>query len=441
MSERDSIGKIEEQIDSLLKANEDVEKSNETVENGDTKRVETFEDIKEESEGDTKKIDSIKDLPEEKEEEAEPEDNSKDNEEVVEEDILEKENENDKKKKKKIIFIISGIVIFLVILLLGILFLLGNHSKEVDIEKDEVLSNSEKREIIAEYGDALKGIISVYYNKDKVLLEYEDASKLIDFDYKVKCSEHEIYEDGTLYLNKCSIDGEKVKYSYGKKQEKKEEAKISDDAIKVYVSKSNKKTTLTEPKNIDDYDVYAFEIDGAYSDLNLLSEIDGEYVFYADNDYHVHMINFKTGNKVLDMLNYTSILPIKNGEEYDSNYVAVEINQKWGIYRLSTNERVVSHKYNSVTPTLYMGVSGPSLYVNSLEDGIIAVHNYNSDYTSSEYGLIDIVMVLKLFQSLILLCLKVVIIYLLVMLMEMDIYLIIMVKNILLMNMILFIGW
>ena len=60
MSEKDSIDKIEEQIDSLLHANEDVEKSNETVENGDTKRVETFEDIKEEPEGDTKKIDSIK---------------------------------------------------------------------------------------------------------------------------------------------------------------------------------------------------------------------------------------------------------------------------------------------------------------------------------------------------------------------------------------------
>lgn len=388
MNERDSIDKIEEQIDSLLHANEDVEKSNETLENGDTKQVETFEDIKEEPEGDTKKIDSIKDLPKEKQEEVEPEYDSKDNKEVVEEDISEKENENDKKKKKKkIIFIISGIVILLVILLIVVLFLLGNHSKEVDIEKDEVLSSKEQKSIINKHGAALKIVIDTFYEEHKVLPEYKQALGLLDLDDDVYCSEHEIYSDGSLYLNKCSIDGVKTKYSYGKKQEKEKNVEISDDAIKVYVSKANKETTLTEPKNIDDYDVYSFKINGAYNNLELLSKVDGSYVVYADSQYKIYVINFRTGKKALDMLDYTSILPIKNGEVFDPNYVAVEMNQKWGVYKLATNERVIPHQYDSVTPSLRIGAVGPAFYVDSLADGIIAVENHNGN--SYAHGLID----------------------------------------------------
>ena len=44
-----------------------------------------------------------------------------------------------------------------------------------------------------------------------IVYDYNDAIKLVNYDYKVICSEHEIYEDGLVYLNKCSINGIKNK--------------------------------------------------------------------------------------------------------------------------------------------------------------------------------------------------------------------------------------
>ena len=98
------------------------------------------------------------------------------------------------------------------------------------------------------------------------------------------------------------------------------------------------------------------------------------------------MINFKTGKKVMDNLTYQSMLPIKIGDIYDTKYIAIKISDKWGIYNITNNERVVSHKYDSVTPSLNMGTSGPALAVNTLDDGIIAVVNYGSP---SSYGVIN----------------------------------------------------
>ncbi len=389
MSEKDNIEKIDEQIDALLHSNDDDDKTTNVEEEiGDTKKIDSVKDIEEIEQ--TDQDDDTKQLPEVEEKEGvtseELQDDEKKEENQDNQNDLEEKKKKKSKKKMIIIVLIISIVLLLIILLL---LLLKRDDKVVEVEKDDVLSKSEQKEILTEYGDALKGVISVYYDKQKVLLEYDDAIKLVHSDNKVKCSEHDIYEDGMIYLNQCSIDGVKTKYSYGEKQEKKEEVKISEDAIKVYVSKSNQKATLKVPKNVDDYDVYAFEIDGAYSDLTLLNENSSPYVFYADNDYYFHMINYKTGRKVLDMLNYHSILPIQFGEEYDSNYIAVEMNNKWGIYNLNNNERVVPHQYDSMGPGLFMGISGPPSSVRCLEDGIIAVENHTGDYSSATYGVID----------------------------------------------------
>lgn len=392
--EKDSIDKINEQIDSLLNegkhtSKEDnsheviIDKKYEYDDIESTKKIDSIEELDVEVEdGDTKKIDTVDDIEEIEEEKEE---------EKVSEEKTPEENNNDNKKKdkKQMIIMISIISFFAVLCIIFILIFAlpsGNKTKSTKVTKKDTLTKHEEKKIIEGYGDALKGIIGVTYEKDKKVLEYDEAVKLVKYDYKVVCDEHEIYEDGLVYLNKCSIDGKKTKYSYGEKQEKKEEPKISEDAIKVYVSKKGDKATLNKPKNEDDYDVYYFEIDGKYSGLELLDS-SSDYVFYMDEEYNTHMINFKTGNKIFESLNYSSVLPIKLDEVYDTNYVAVCVNNKWGIYKISTNERVVYHKYDTVTPMLYMGTSGPTSCVTTLEEGIVAVANYG--YSSSEYGIVD----------------------------------------------------
>ena len=215
-------------------------------------------------------------------------------------------------------------------------------------------------------------MIAVYYDKQKVLLEYKDVVKLVDFDYDVVCSEHEIYDDGSVYLNKCEIDKIATKYSYGEKKEVKEEV-LKDGDVVVYVGVESNRNTFKEPS--DKYNKYTFHIDGKYSDLTLLSEYGSEYVFYMDEKSIVHMINFKTGKKVLDPLTYDSVLPISVNGHYDTSYVAVSINEKWGIYNITTRERVVPHKYQMIAPLLSMGISGPQLYVETLENENIAVYD------------------------------------------------------------------
>ena len=375
----DNIKKIDEQIENLK--NSSKKKDNKKKENivdekneiddigaGDTKKLDTVSDIKEEVVEETKKIEVVSE---------------------IEEEVEEKPIEEAPKKKNKLvpILIISGVL--LIILIIVLVIALTPKTKSSSTDKNKTLSKAEEKEVINGYGDALKGVIAVYYEKQNVLLEYDDAIKLINYKYDVSCKTHEIYEDGSIYLNKCTIDNKATSYSYGKKEEKKEEPKISEDAIKVYVSKKNGKATFTEPKDIDNYDLYAFEIDGAYSDLKLLAE-SSEYVLYTDDDYNVHMISYKTGNRVMDNLSYQAVLPIKTGELYDTKYIAIKINNKWGIYNITNNERVVSHKYDSVSPLLYMGVGGPSVEVNTLDDGIIAVVNYNDgENATSEYGVIN----------------------------------------------------
>ncbi len=371
---KDDIEKIDEQIQSIKDTEKRIknkkEKNEEIIEDvisTDTKKVDTIDEIKIDDEEKTKELNTIENIEE-------PVDKK--------EEVL--ENKENKKISRPILFSIIGVVLVFIIIAIFLLIPSGNNKKSVKTNKNKVLSKGEQKQAIKGYGDALKGIIAVYYENQNVLLKYDDATKLVNYKYKVECRVHEVYEDGKLYLNKCSINGKKTSFSYGKKQEK-EEAKISEDAIKVYVSKKTKKAVLKEPNNVDDYDIYYFEIDGKYTDLTLLSDT-SNYIFYTDEDYNVHMLNYKTGKKVLDSISYESVLPIKVGDLYDTNYVAIKYNNKWGIYNISNNERVIAHKYDSVTPTLSMGVSGPASFVNTLDDGVIAVANYGD---VSEFGVIN----------------------------------------------------
>ena len=388
---KNDIDKINEQIDSLLNEGKEEESDHEVIvdrkyaydDEEETKKLDSIDDIKADEEIEkTKTLEKVEEV--EKEEDKDKEESKEEKSEDEEDASNDKKSDNGKKKKIIIASLIGGIVIILIILL--VILLTPPKKKTAKVDDDKGLTKNEQKKVIDGYGDALKGIIGVYYTNQKVLLNYDDAVKLIKYDYEVKCSDHEIYEDGNIYLDKCTINGDKTSYSYGKKQEKKEEPKISEDAIKVYVSKKGSKATLDKPKNEEDYDIYYFEINGKYSDLELLSST-GDYVLYFDEDYNVHMINFKTGKKIFDNINYSSVLPIKYNEVYDTDYVALSINNKWGIYKISTSERVVAHKYDHVTPLLYMGTSGPSICINALDDGVIAVVNYGAN--NSEFGVIN----------------------------------------------------
>jgi uncharacterized protein YdhG (YjbR/CyaY superfamily) len=373
-----NIEKIDEQIESLMNAEKQL-----FDDNNENKIVQTEEYV----ESDTKVIDNIENLNNEEVKDVEttskftaiPDnqptenvlDDKKDEVEVLTE--VPAEEDKTKKKKKKIILVIIMFVILLVIILLSIIL----HKESVTEEPVKTYTNRELKEIMIEYGDSLKGAISMYLEKDKVLLEYDDAVKLIHNEYNVECDEHEIYEDGLIYLNQCFVDGYEIPYSYGEKQEKKEEVVVEGNSVTVYVSNIDQSASLTEPTSLDDYTQYDVLIDGDFSNLELLGEKES-YLIYKDNKYHVQMVNFVTGRKVLDALNYTAILPICIGEDYDTHYIAVLVDKKWGIYEFTRNERVVPHLYDTID--LYVGVtSSHKNCITAITDGVIAVSDSNME--------------------------------------------------------------
>ena len=373
---KDDISKIEEQVKELEGENQEEEVIEETKK---VDNIQELEDVEEEHDENSSEI-----IPEEEDIEEKQDIDSEEEKKEELEDVPIKEDKKDKKKNSKKIIIISLIVG--IVVLLSIVFILLTKTKKVDTSSKE-LSQGEKKQIIEEYGDALEGIISVYLERQQVLLEYDDAIQLVKYDYNVVCDEHEIYDDGQIYLNKCSINDIGVTYSYGTKQAK---PVIKEGAIKVYVSKKTKEATLKEPGDIKQYDLYSFDIEGKYENLTLLGK-NSPYVFYYSHLSDSHcMLNYITGEKALKNVSYEEIIPIVYEEKYDPNYAAVMIHEKWGIFNLETDEKVIPTIY-SYFPTLSMGVSGPLSQVTALADGIVPVSEYYQvdGSTRAKYGLIN----------------------------------------------------
>lgn len=417
----DNINKIDEQIQSLIDEEKEIyedksldeheviidrkyeyDNSSESV--GDTKKIDVIDDIEVNNIEDenTKKLDNIDNIDsgdskenvetfESSEEVADKNDDEIESSESINDNSVENaidDDFSDVKKGNGTIWIVLSFLAVFIFLVAFILFMFFGNNKNEPVKNDntvkDTLTKNEQKEIIKKYGDALTGVIALNIEKDNKLLSYNEAIKLIDFDYKVECNVHEIYNDGNIYLNKCKIDDLKTTYSYGEKQEeKKDDIVVEDDeSIKVYVSKKNGNASFNEPKNVDDYDVYKFNIDGKYSDLTLLG-IDSDFVFYYDEDYNVQMINYKKNKKALSPMNYTSILPIGYDGLYDNSVVAVKVNGKWGFYNLNTRERIVAHKYDDVALNINSCVSGPPLFINAIEKGKVAV------IEDGDYGVIN----------------------------------------------------
>lgn len=383
--EKDSIEKLDEQIKKLEKREpikttdkeqttkvfEDLDKtktkvfdSAEIVESSDNDDVELLEDLME-----TKKTDIVEEKEEVKEVKEEVIENTK-----VE--IKKEEKKKNNKNRNIIIGLIIGILL-VVVVIITCLFVFNKDDNKDDevIEENIKLTEKEKEELIKSFGEALEGVINIYYSKQGVLLEYEDALKLVEFEEEINCEIHDIYKDGKVYLDKCSINGIKNKYSYGEIQL---EIESSDELLNVYVEKASKKVSLEKPTG-STYDTYTVHCGSKYSE----AEIVGDYVIYYDSEYVLHMKNYKTDEVVLKNLSYQEIWPIRVSEStYDSTYLLVKISNFWGVYNYITGEQVISPMYTNFLPYLSGSVGNPKA-VDTIGNNKVVAWNGNN------YGVIN----------------------------------------------------
>lgn len=304
----------------------------------------------------TKEIDTISDISDEKPEEVSEgidDDKTIVGDRIVEDELVDKEldngnddKDNKKNKRKKIIIILSCLIVLLLLIWLC-LDIKKNKDKEKikdDVYNQSELSDKEKEKKIKSYGEKIEQVIKEYYKENNVLLSYEEALKLVKVDDDISCSIHEVYDDGELYLSDCSFGGKKTKYSYGKKKEVTPTEVVDDETkINVFINKNTGKVTLTKPTNIKDYDVYVVDCGGVCQSASLFENT--QYVLYQTG-YYMQMKNYVTNKKVLENVSYKAILPFKNKSGYDTNYLAVLIDNKWGIYNIDTGRVVVAASFD-----------------------------------------------------------------------------------------------
>ena len=302
-------------------------------------------------------------------------------------------------KYKKLII---GIGVFLVVSLFTIIiFLLFD-----DSHVEEKTISSRDLKIMKEYVSLIEDSTKNFYDEYSYYLDYKDINERTNYEYDVYCSDGYINYDGSIYLNKCSIDGKDVYYTYGTK--KKENNNTGNDELdsNKYVYEKNGSATMSVPEDDTGYEKYEIKIDGSMYEL--LSNF-GSYLFYVDHNYSGQIINYKTGEKLLSSVVYDAIYPIylSDSKKYDTNYIIVRIKDRWSIYNINSASQVgtdyetfdVYGRETSVAPrTQFETLVANNLIVkNNNKCGVIdyvtgrvvVPIDYNNIYIENNYLVVD----------------------------------------------------
>ena len=380
-SEKDTLKKIDEDIEFLLSENETLpEKKLETTtkifdqKEQDKIEANTVFDTKEVTLSSTTKINKISSKIEQP---------TSPKEEKIEEKIEEKSTdipvddviESEKPKSNKKYWLIFIFIIFIIIAFIVVFFVVTNKKEDNTVVPiDNELISKREQKIIINYGQMLEKVISDEYNASNVLLSYEEANKKIKLENTVLCSEVEIYSDCTVYLNSCSINGKKTKYNYGQKKEK-EIPVSSDQQIVIYENKLDKGLTMTKPDSIENYQYYIVSVTPGYHDVTFIGN---QYLFYVDSNVIGNLVDFRTNKKALSQIDYSDVALIRlQDQQFDSNVVAMLINQKWNFFNLETSRRTHYSTYDAIGISLTNDTSGKSPYVETIRNNYMVVSTNN----------------------------------------------------------------
>lgn len=239
-------------------------------------------------------------------------------------------------KYKKITMILK--LLFIVCLIGVVLFLLFS-MKDNKSEKEKIISSKDIK-IMEEYISLLKVKNNKFYEEHQYYLDYIELNEGAVYDYDVYCRDGYINYDGSIYLNKCSIDGREIFYSYGTKKKDKEIEKDKDKVdTKKYVYEKNGVATLDVPKDDTGYEKYEIKNDGSMYEL--LNDY-GSYLFFVDHNYCGQLINYVTNEKILSNVTYDAVYPIflSDSKKYDNNYIIVRINDRLSVYNINNGTKV-----------------------------------------------------------------------------------------------------
>lgn len=201
-----------------------------------------------------------------------------------------------------------------------------NNSEEIYSYGED--SNDE--EIMQEYGEKALAYLSNYYSTRKVLPSTID----IKFEQKVECNVVNIYNDKTLYLGDCSVNGSSDKYSYGY---------LKEDGY-VYISYSGSNNDVigeTTTANFESIDVQKRQIK-CVTNVCSLDKYVGPFVAIKESDGRTLLYNvglFSSSFTVEKNLEYTFLV------SDNTVYGILLRNQKGEEALYSLTENTMKHDY------------------------------------------------------------------------------------------------
>ncbi|MDO4996441.1 MAG: hypothetical protein Q4E69_04615, partial [Bacilli bacterium] len=158
-------------------------------------------------------------------------------------ELSEEEKKEDMKFNRTVIITIVVVCVIGILVLIFLIVLAKNRSKTISISDSDIISKSEYKEIIKEYGDLLTDNVKEYmlaYNNK--VPTYEEISTKTNYKHKINCSKTNVNYDGSIYLDDCLIDNytNKYKYTYGKYLEEIKEDTSNNKKIYIYKNNNNK---------------------------------------------------------------------------------------------------------------------------------------------------------------------------------------------------------
>ena len=234
--------------------------------------------------------------------------------------------------------IIVGLIVFLVFWFIN---------KPKDIESDNKPA-TDYEEIINEYGVLVTSEATKYIEENKEIPTWQTLSDLVKYDkYEISCGVHNIYIDGSVYLDHCKVNNKTVKYTYGTFQEDAKTAKEitiykKDDEYNVdsgdevakftcntlnceYVKAFDKYVVVKEKdaNYLYNYNNNAVEF-GPYQDGVLLAYNNTLYGIYYDSNIY----NISLGKTIKN---------IKGKTDFEKDYIDTGIQYKYGYMITYTN--------------------------------------------------------------------------------------------------------
>ena len=240
----------------------------------------------------------------------------------------------EKKGKKKLIIIILSIVLVIVLTIVLTLVLTKDNGKQ---EKEEPI---DYEKIINEYGKSIENTIHTYLGENDEIPTWSKVNELNKYDqHEIVCETHNIYNDGSIYLNECKVDEKKVKYSYG---EEKEEVK------------EGKKLSIYKVDYSDDYYRYSPKNEAGSSLVATITcktenceyiEAYDKYVFVKEEDKY-YLYNYEN-----DSMEFG---PFDLNENYYENLLLDDKN----LYGIYYNENGTNNIYNVNTGKILKNITG-----------------------------------------------------------------------------------